>query len=365
MECCSTAILILVGPRRPLLAKKWQQCPTILTVSNHFRQTLSLLQLVYCLLPHLSPLIYDFGPPCILGPWHLEWFSPLYGAPAWQVTRVTCLVVRSWDDNLSEGSWHLWHRERTMSASYQGVCRPLVERRRPCSALVWLEALGPAHTNTHCWYCVLMTWFTFIPLHVCFQIQFVPGSWSTLMLTHTWLMFTVGRVSLAGFLLLVILVITACWGAVAANPQGFVGAGLVPCRPIGLWGPLLELEDDLLRMKAISTVGSGLNGKRVFYEMHYALLQSNICFAIKLPKIATVCVATWIWCESGCSWPPRTSPRSETPCWLTPAGLRPAASRPATDVKPELTNIWLTATTTHIWTGPDWPQIYRTSHTKT
>lgn len=32
---------------------------------------------------------------------------------------------------------------------------------------------------------------------------------------------------------------------------------------MGLWGPLLELEDDLLRMKAISTVGSGLNLVRV------------------------------------------------------------------------------------------------------
>lgn len=30
---------------------------------------------------------------------------------------------------------------------------------------------------------------------------------------------------------------------------------------MGLWGPLLELEDDLRLMKAISTVGSGLEHK--------------------------------------------------------------------------------------------------------
>lgn len=101
--------------------------------------------------------------------------------------------------------------------------------------------------------------FLFFCLHGSFfQIQFVPGGRWTPMHTHTWLMFTVGRVSLAGLRLAVILVTTAGCGAAAANPQVFVGAGLLPWRPMGLWGPLLELEDDLLRMKAISTVGSGL-----------------------------------------------------------------------------------------------------------
>lgn len=52
---------------------------------------------------------------------------------------------------------------------------------------------------------------------------------------------------------------------------------------------------------------------------------NNLC----LWKSLQVCW-TWVWCVSGCSGPPRTSPRSGTLCWWTPAGPRPAACRPET-----------------------------------
>lgn len=87
---------------------------------------------------------------------------------------------------------------------------------------------------------------------------------------HTWLTLTAGRVSLAGFLLDVILVTMAgCCGA-APSAGGLIWApppAPDPWRAIGLWGPLLELEDDLLRIKAISTVGSGLHDRELLLKL--------------------------------------------------------------------------------------------------
>ncbi len=57
----------------------------------------------------------------------------------------------------------------------------------------------------------------------------------------------------------------------------------------------------------------------------FICILNNLC----LWKSLRVCW-TWVWCVSGCSWPPRTSPRSGTLCWWTPAGPRPAACRPET-----------------------------------
>lgn len=69
---------------------------------------------------------------------------------------------------------------------------------------------------------------------------------------------TGGRVSHVGFLLDVIFVTTAgCGVGFSPGPLAW-GPPPQPCRQTGLWEPLLELEEDLRLMKAISTVGSGL-----------------------------------------------------------------------------------------------------------
>lgn len=70
-------------------------------------------------------------------------------------------------------------------------------------------------------------------------------------------MLTAGSISLAGFGLEVIFVTKAGCGGPGALVWG-PPPPPDPGREPGLWGPLLELEDDLRRMKAISTVGSGL-----------------------------------------------------------------------------------------------------------
>lgn len=71
-------------------------------------------------------------------------------------------------------------------------------------------------------------------------------------------MLTGGSVSHVGFLLDVILVPTAgCKGGPGPGPRAW-GPPPQPCGQTGLWEPLLELEEDLGLMKAISTVGSGL-----------------------------------------------------------------------------------------------------------
>lgn len=76
---------------------------------------------------------------------------------------------------------------------------------------------------------------------------------------HTWVTLTAGSVSQWGFLLEVILATVGSWGGMVNSPGAFPPP-LSPCWQMGLCEPLLELDDDLLLMKAISTVGSGLEG---------------------------------------------------------------------------------------------------------
>ncbi len=90
----------------------------------------------------------------------------------------------------------------------------------------------------------------------------------------TWLTLTAGRVSLAGFRLEVILVTTAGCGGMVPRPGGLAWDPPPPPDPwreMGLWGPLLELEDDLRLIKAISTVGSGLQhtGQEAVFKMRW------------------------------------------------------------------------------------------------
>lgn len=103
---------------------------------------------------------------------------------------------------------------------------------------------------------------------------------------HTWLTLTAGRVSLAGFRLEVILETTAGCGGTAPSPGGLVWApppAPDPWRVMGLWGPLLELEDDLHRMKAISTVGSGLRHKQLFLKSDECSILVAFTVSVKEP----------------------------------------------------------------------------------
>lgn len=62
--------------------------------------------------------------------------------------------------------------------------------------------------------------------------------------------------------------------------------------------------------------------------LHFFRMLNYLC----LWKSLRVCW-TWVWCVSGCFWPPHTSLRSGTLCWWTPAGLQPAACHPETKTK--------------------------------
>lgn len=53
---------------------------------------------------------------------------------------------------------------------------------------------------------------------------------------------------------------------------------------MGLWGPLPELEDDLHRMKAISTVGSGLRHKQLFLKSDECSILVAFTVSVKEPK---------------------------------------------------------------------------------
>ena len=82
--------------------------------------------------------------------------------------------------------------------------------------------------------------------------------------SQTWVMLTGGSVSQAGFRLEVILVTMLGCGGTLPGPGALVcGAPPAPhpCGQMGLCDPLLELDDNLRLMKAISTVGSGLQHK--------------------------------------------------------------------------------------------------------
>lgn len=78
-------------------------------------------------------------------------------------------------------------------------------------------------------------------------------------------------------------------GVVTVTPPRAEATGLRPgdpvvdrgCREIGLCGPLLEPEEDLRLIKAISTVGSGLYGNNIQTNV-------NTFYSVQ-------CYRIWVW----------------------------------------------------------------------
>lgn len=104
--------------------------------------------------------------------------------------------------------------------------------------------------------------------------------------THTWVTLTGGNVSQAGFLLEVIFVTMVGCGAMEPRPGAFVWGPAPtahPCRHTGLWEPLLELDDNLRLMKAISTVGSGLQHNiKMCLKYHFLTLVNSLYRCLRM-----------------------------------------------------------------------------------